>query len=405
MRRFRLLAIVACFWPAIGLVAAAEPKAGDAPKNPPKNQLGEPDVGPVVAATSVLGMAVKTSDGQPIGKVADLALDLQEGYAAMVLVAEEKGEPSLLPLPIDVLKFDKSGLSLVEKFSPKTLQGTPRLKSRERLEGATRLWATAIYQQFQVEPYWHEWQKSSTWGKASKYGELYNPDKQTTINGKVDDVSYLAPLPGMAIGTQLTVSGEGKIHKVQLGPMSHLSQENVSFRPGEEVKITGSAIQIEGNTVIMAATVQTGDRTLKLRDKQGNVAWREWTPQDEAYAFASLKSLKEMPVTNAAGEDVGKIVDFAIARDTGLIAYAALACSCLPDTADKLYPIPLSALVVKPEAKAWILELPLDVLAGTPTFQVNEWPEKIERAWVEYVHVRYGRSPFGGVRSEAKKLR
>jgi hypothetical protein len=32
----------------------------------------------------------------------------------------------------------------------------------------------------------------------------------------------------------------------------------------------------------------------------------------------------------------------------------------------------------------------------------GEWPEEISRAWVEYVHVRYGRSPLGGVQRERR---
>jgi hypothetical protein len=209
----------------------------------------------------------------------------------------------------------------------------------------------------------------------------------------------------MAVGTQLTITEGDTIHQVQLGPLAYLSRKEISFRPGEQVEVTGSQVKIGGHVVIMAATVKTSDETVELRDEQGNVAWDQASQSDDAYAFASLKQVRDMPVTNNSGDDMGRIVDFAVARDTGLIAYAAMACSCLPDTADKLYPIPLSALVVKPDAKAWILELPIDVLAGTPTFPVNDWPEKVERGWVEYVHVRYGRSAFGGVRSQERKLR
>jgi hypothetical protein len=35
----------------------------------------------------------------------------------------------------------------------------------------------------------------------------------------------------------------------------------------------------------------------------------------------------------------------------------------------------------------------LEVLENTRPFPARQWPEKIDRGWVEYVHVRYGRSP------------
>jgi sporulation protein YlmC with PRC-barrel domain len=406
--RFICLAIVFPLWMATVAQsgAAAQPgtDAARAAKSPPKNQFGEPEVGPVVPARSLLGMKVKRASGEPLGVVADLALDLKEGFVAMAMVAESEDSP-LLPLPIDALEFDDGQLVLTSQISDAALNKTPRIKSRERLEGATRLWAASVYKQFEIEPYWQQQQQSSTWGKASNYGLLYKPDQLKTVKGEVEDVAYVAPLEGMAVGTQLTIRAGDAAHQVQLGPLAYLSKKDIRFRPGEKVEVTGSQVKIGGNTLIMAATVKTSDEAIALRDKQGNVAWEQKRITNDEDAFTSLKSIRRVPVTNSKGDDLGTIADLAIARQTGLIAYAAMACSCLPDTADKLFPIPLSALMVKPNAQAWELELPIDVLAGTPTFPVDQWPEKIERGWVEYVHVRYGRSPFGGVRSDDKKLR
>jgi sporulation protein YlmC with PRC-barrel domain len=116
--------------------------------------------------------------------------------------------------------------------------------------------------------------------------------------------------------------------------------------------------------------------------------------------FASLKALKHVAIINAANKPLGHIDDFAVAVETGLIAYAAMAVDGEPE--GRMYQVPLSALVVRPGEKDWILDLPLDVLQGTPSFHGTRWPEKVDRTWVEYVHVRYGRSPFDGVRSNLK---
>ena len=128
-------------------------------------------------------------------------------------------------------------------------------------------------------------------------------------------------------------------------------------------------------------------------------------PQRPERKLVSVTKVQGVPVHNAKGEPLGKVSDVGIALAEGLIAYVAVSCSCFDDASGKLFPVPLTAFVIKPDAKAWILELPLDVLANTPTFAEKQWPEKIDRGWVEYVHVRYGRSPFGGAEHQLREER
>jgi sporulation protein YlmC with PRC-barrel domain len=141
----------------------------------------------------------------------------------------------------------------------------------------------------------------------------------------------------------------------------------------------------------LAAIYQHFNQTPYEREKAGTEPAAEGP-----HGFATLTAVNGVTVNNARGDTLGTVKDLAVALDQGLIAYVAMACSCFDDAGGKLFPVPLTAFVVKPEEKAWILELPLEVLANTPTFSEQNWPEKIERGWVEYVHVRYGRSPFGG---------
>jgi sporulation protein YlmC with PRC-barrel domain len=126
----------------------------------------------------------------------------------------------------------------------------------------------------------------------------------------------------------------------------------------------------------------------------GDPLWKEGEPMDRSLTLAS--TLMGTPVTNTAGMEVGRIEDLALVLDQGVVGYLAVTMS--GDDKGKLYPIPLSAFVVEPQTKKWILELPADILAGSPSFDANQWPDRIDRGWVEYVHVRYGRSPFAGVR-------
>jgi len=120
-----------------------------------------------------------------------------------------------------------------------------------------------------------------------------------------------------------------------------------------------------------------------------------WKKEKADRPLALVSQLRELPIANAAGKRLGRIDDFALLLDKGLVGYAAVT---MDEDAAQLFPVPLSAFVVTPEVEHWVLELPKDILAQTPRFNANAWPDKIDRGWVEYVHVRYGRSPFAGVR-------
>lgn len=163
---------------------------------------------------------------------------------------------------------------------------------------------------------------------------------------------------------------------------------------------------------LKTAAWDAGQSDKQQLDKLYQLFGQEAYPQKQEPAgkrvdrkLVSVAKLQGVPVHNTKGEPLGAVSDVGIALNEGLIAYVAVSCSCFDDAGGKLFPVPLSAFVIKPDSKAWILELPLDVLANTPTFAEKHWPEKIDRGWVEYVHVRYGRSPFGGAQHQLREER
>ena len=109
-------------------------------------------------------------------------------------------------------------------------------------------------------------------------------------------------------------------------------------------------------------------------------------------------SLRNVAVVDDDGKPLGRINDFAI-TSRGDIAYAGLAQG---DKADRLHPVPASAFIVPAGNSEWKLNLPQDIVNKTPTFTVASWPKTLDRGWLEYVHVRYGRSVFDGVNRTAR---
>lgn len=118
---------------------------------------------------------------------------------------------------------------------------------------------------------------------------------------------------------------------------------------------------------------------------------RKYDPAKELIPWSKLRDTE---VINADRQVLGKIVGLAILVPGGRIAYAAISSRDLPD--DQLRPLPLSAFVAPANQSRWVLELPEAIVKKTATFARGAWPKTLDQGWIEYVHVRYGRSPTRG---------
>ncbi|MGD9646429.1 MAG: PRC-barrel domain-containing protein [Pirellulales bacterium] len=220
-------------------------------------------------------------------------------------------------------------------------------------------------------------------------------DADGNVVGKVDDL--------------LLDLGAGHVALVLVSPSDGQGQVLV---PASRFKFTGDASQLS-----LKPEGQPLDKTERWKNEGVNTGFnraqiaklyeRDKQPlyhvePDAADVTGWFSGIAEQQVHNTQEVEIGSVVDLAITLPDGAIAYAAVSCDCFADSEQKLFPIPLSAFVVKPGAKAWILELPLDIVERTPTFAKDAWPTEIDRGWVEYVHVRYGRSPLGGVREQLR---
>ena len=100
---------------------------------------------------------------------------------------------------------------------------------------------------------------------------MYNTGTEMTITGTVEAVTQVTH--GMRPGTHLTVrTNEGSL-EVLLGPADFISGKGFAFQKGDPVKVTGSKVAGGGREALIARMVETGDKTLILRDKYGIPAW------------------------------------------------------------------------------------------------------------------------------------
>jgi hypothetical protein len=109
-------------------------------------------------------------------------------------------------------------------------------------------------------------------GPGMGSGRFYNPSTEITVHGVVDAVQNVAYRCRWG-GTHVTLKTEQRTYDVRLGPTLFLSQNNFSLAKGDTLSVTGSKLQVQGATVLVAREVSRNGKTLTLRNAQGFPAW------------------------------------------------------------------------------------------------------------------------------------
>src|SRR5512145_900488 len=98
-------------------------------------------------------------------------------------------------------------------------------------------------------------------------------------------------------------------------------------------------------------------------------------------------------VVNREGEQLGNIKDLTIDLDDAQIVYAVLAFGGFLGLGDKLFAIPLEALIFT-DNHTVILDVDKDVLKNAPGFDKDRWPDdaQYEAGWLLDIYEYYGNS-------------
>lgn len=100
-------------------------------------------------------------------------------------------------------------------------------------------------------------------------------------------------------------------------------------------------------------------------------------------------------VVNRQGEELGSIKDLTIDLDDAQIAYAVLSFGGFLGVGDKLFAIPLEALIFM-NKQTVILDVDKEVLKNAPGFDKDRWPDdaQYEAGWLLDIFEYYGYSPY-----------
>ncbi|MBN9420700.1 MAG: hypothetical protein J0I12_34965 [Candidatus Eremiobacteraeota bacterium] len=121
------------------------------------------------------------------------------------------------------------------------------------------------------------WTETDGWQQGSAYNQLFNPKTIATVKGKViliDRASH--PMPGMEPGFAAVLKTEkGEEVTVQVGPIWFTSyfKRKWDVKPGDQVEVTGSRVELNGKPVIMAMQGKKGNLAMTCRNKTGKPLW------------------------------------------------------------------------------------------------------------------------------------
>ena len=100
----------------------------------------------------------------------------------------------------------------------------------------------------------------------------YDATTETKVKGAVQELKYLPPTGAKPFAYLVVKSGQDTV-EVFLCPKSFLDDMGTSFKPADQVEVTGSKVKQDGADLILAREVVKGDDVLTLRFKDGKPAW------------------------------------------------------------------------------------------------------------------------------------
>jgi len=116
---------------------------------------------------------------------------------------------------------------------------------------------------------------SSSWAQSGRrlhYSTLFNPGTVGTVSGEVVRVEHAFSGSGADYCVHaLLKTMQGQVTAI-LAPKGFMDERKLAIAPKDRVTVTGSLLSILGKPFILAMEVE-GDRTMKLREANGQPAW------------------------------------------------------------------------------------------------------------------------------------
>ena len=333
-------------------------------QNPPQLKTDRPDyaqgritqpradrLNGAAKASDLIGMTVKNYQDEKIGKVDDLAVEVESGRIVQVILSTGGFAGvgnSLVAVPPGALHHDVAKEVIHLSATKEKLKGAPRFNSAEWEEGVQSNRVTEVYAYYDEQPY-------------------FSGDRDSA-GATSEDLKLVKSLPRHLDGT---------------------------------INTEGDSTVETGRNKEAALNVGRNYNTAVTRNPDGSLN-REFYPAGQGtnasrsglgYVQKASK-LMGTTVQNLQDEKLGKVENLLVDLSSGRIVAVILSTGGFLGIADELSAVPPTALRFNAERDLLRLDSSKQMLSSAPHFKANQWPDFNQPSQADGVYRAYQVQPY-----------
>jgi hyperosmotically inducible periplasmic protein len=296
-------------------------------------------------ASDVIGMTVKNLQNEKLGKVHDLAVDVESGRIVQVILSTGGflglGD-TLTAVPPGALHHD---------VASKVIQLDA---SKEKLKTAPKF-------------------------------DLWKWDESTQSNQVIEAYGYYGEEPYFVANRDIYKSSNTEVnHAVELPR----NKDGTISTDGPRTADNARNGELAGNTI---STYNADGTSTRERYANGNGAKSSWSSL--GYVQQASK-LMRTSVKNLQDEKLGKVENFIVDLSAGRIVAVIISTGGFIGMGNELSAVPPTALRFNAEHDILQLDASKEMLAGSPHFKANEWPDLSQPDYAGGVYRAYKVEPY-----------
>jgi len=249
-------------------------------------------------AENVISSKVINLEGQGIGTIDDLVIDIDTGgvvYAVLEFGGFIGFGDKLFAVPWESLTaVPAEGIFILDQSKAK-LEKAPGFEKDNWPDIGDRSWQAGIYAFYrhhavpqrppaappapekqvrhpgyqQGYPAYRGGGYPGAW--QDLYGEIFNPKTIDTVTGEIVKIQYYEEI------MLILYTDAKKPVLVALGPTGYFEGQRKVLKPGNKVTVTGSRVIADDTLYLIATKIKEGNEEMQVRDKEGHPIWMGWT--------------------------------------------------------------------------------------------------------------------------------
>ena len=226
-------------------------------------------------------------------------------------------------------------------------------------------------------------------------------DTEGELMGTVVDVVLDTEFGELAFISVRNTKKDAKVDNVFFLPPKCIKSWNDDAR-----KVTVSQRQLQNGQskakILQPSLVSPGKLAELYQRFDAKVYWPAERTQDMRLNLVSIDEIDGRLIRDVDRRKFARVDDVLLTPDQNWkVAYLALRDLARVSDGNQRVAIPLAAFVRDSQSAGLRLEIPPDSELLKETFTSGEWPKEINRGWIEFVHVKYGKATLDGLQEVA----